>query len=84
MRFEVMPILIASPHNVSSDVRNIITGVKRWAGRLRCKGDNQHCDFMMKMPQRTTYQSSTMGPPTNPIDSCTYCVCKDLHPVGLF
>ena len=49
MRFKVMSILNACPHSVSSDFRNIITGVKRWARRLRGKGDDkEHCDFMMR------------------------------------
>ena len=48
MRFQVMSILTAYPHSVSSDFRNIITGVKRWARRLRGKGDDKElCDFMM-------------------------------------
>ena len=34
IRFQVMSILNAHPHSVSSDFWNIITGVKRWARRL--------------------------------------------------
>jgi hypothetical protein len=42
MRFQVMSILNACPHSVSSDFQNIIMGVKRWAMRLRGKGDKKN------------------------------------------
>jgi len=49
MRFQVMSLLNSCPNSVSSDFRNIITGVKRWVRRLRGKGeDKEHCDFMMR------------------------------------
>ena len=48
MRLQVMSLLTACPHHVSSDIRNISNGVKRWTRRLRGKGnDKDHCDFMV-------------------------------------
>ena len=49
MRFQVMSVLTACPHHVSSHFRNISIGVKRWTRRLNGKGnDKDHCDFMVR------------------------------------
>ena len=48
MRYQVMSVLNACPHNVAADFRNISAGVKRWVRRLKCKGtDKDHSDFMV-------------------------------------
>ena len=48
MRFQVMKLLIACPSSVTNDLRNVVTGVRRWAKRLRCKRkDHAWSDFML-------------------------------------
>ena len=48
MRFQVMSVLTACPHHVSSNFRNISIGVKQWTRRLNGKDDKDHCDFMVR------------------------------------
>ena len=50
MRYQVMSVLNACPHHVSSDFRNISAGVKRQrVRRLKGKGtDKDHSDFMVR------------------------------------
>jgi hypothetical protein len=44
---EVMKLLKACPSSVTNDIRNVVTGVRRWAKRLRGKGnDHAWSDFM--------------------------------------
>ena len=47
MRFQMMKLLKASPLSVTKDIR-IVTGVSRWAKRLREKGnDHAWSEFMV-------------------------------------
>jgi len=41
MRFQIMKLLKACPSSVTSDMRNVVTGVRTWAKRVRSKGNDQ-------------------------------------------
>ena len=48
MRFQMMKFPKACRSSVTSDMRNVVTGVRRWAKRLRGKGhDHVWSDFMV-------------------------------------
>ena len=47
MRFQIMKMIKACPSSVINDIRNVATGVRRWAKRLRGKGNDKNwSDFM--------------------------------------
>jgi len=60
MRFQIMKLLEAC---LSSDMRNVVTGVRRWAKRLRGKGnDHARSDFMVSKFQHHMEKGSFNRP----------------------
>ena len=63
MRFQVMKLFKACPSYVTNDIRNVITGVRRWAKRLRGKGnDHAWSDFIMSKFQHHMEEGSYNRP----------------------
>ena len=63
MRFQIMKLLKACPSSVTSDMRNVVTGVCRWAKRLRGKGnDHAWSDFMVSKFQHHMQEGSLNRP----------------------
>ena len=49
MRFQIMKLLKACPSSVTQGIRNVVTGLCRWAKRLRGKGnDHAWSNFMVE------------------------------------
>ena len=63
MRFQVMKLFKACPSYVTNDIRNVVTGVRRWAKRLRGKGnDHSWSDFMVSKFQHHMEEGSYNRP----------------------
>ena len=63
MRFQVMKLVKACPSSVTNDIRNVVTGVRRWTERLRGKGnDHEWSDFMVSKFQHHTEEGSYNRP----------------------
>ena len=63
MGFQVMKMIKACPSSVTNDIRNIATGVHRWAKRLRGKGnDHAWSDFMVSKFQYRMEEGSYNRP----------------------
>ena len=63
MRFLIMKLLKACPSSVTNDIRNVVTGVRRWAKRLRGKGnDHAWSDFMVSKFQHHMEKGSNNRP----------------------
>ena len=61
--FQIMKLLKACPSSVTSDMRNVVTGVCRWAKRLRGKGnDHAWSDFMVSKFQHHMEEGSFNRP----------------------
>ena len=59
MRFQIMKLLKACPPSVTSDMRNVVTGVRRWAKRLRGKrNDHAWSDFKVSKFKHHMEESS--------------------------
>ena len=62
MRFQIMKLLKGCPSSVTQDIRRV-TGVRRWAKRLRGKGnDHAWSDFMVSTFQHLMEKSSYNHP----------------------